>query len=143
MELRAHLSCLRRGAAWRGRALPAARGVAAGRPRQVGARRSGPGRGRVLRGGVRSPNPRAAEGLGRSQVKSCGGWAVRACTQQPSLPLPLPLLQSPGPRWKCGFAFSECLTWRLEGAVQVEALEGKRSLKSMAQNDSASGDSLP
>lgn len=47
------------------------------------------------------------------------------------------------PRWKCGFLVSECLTWRLDGAALVEALEAKRSLKSMAQNDSARGDSLP
>lgn len=100
-----------------------------------------PGRGRVQRGGVRSPDPRAGEGLGRSQVKSCPGWAARTCTEQPFLPLPLP--QFPHPRWKRGLLLSECLTWRLESRAQVEAPEGKRSLKSMAQNDSAREDSLP
>lgn len=113
----------------------------------MGAQRSRPGRGRVLRGGVRSPNPRAAEGLGRSQVKSCPGWGRegvhRAPRSPPALPLPPPGLQVPRRRWKSGFLFSECLTWRLEGAAPVEALEGKRSLKSMAQNDCARGDSVP
>lgn len=95
MELRAHLSCSRRGAAWRGRALRATRGVAAGRPRQVGARRS--------RAGER---PRAA---GRGPVTlSAGGRRSRAlsgevlpglgCEGAHPAALPsLPLLQSPRP----------------------------------------------
>lgn len=96
----------------------------------------------MLRGGVRSPYRRAAEGLGLSQVKSCPGWAVRARTRQPYPPC-LCFSLRVRPRWKCGFLVSECLTWRLDGAALVEALEAKRSLKSMAQNDSARGDSLP
>lgn len=107
----------------------------------MGARWSRPRRGRVQRGGVRPSDPPAAGSPRRSQVQSCSGWAVRTCTQQPFLPLPPP--QFPHPRWKRGLRLSECLTWRLESPAQVETLEGKRSLKSMAQNDSASGDSLP
>lgn len=93
----------------------------------------GPGRGRELRGGVQSPNRRAAEGLGRSQVESCPswvvtcpGWAVRTRTGQPSLPACFCFSLPVCPRWKCRFLVSECLTWRLDGAAQVEALEVKR-----------------
>lgn len=108
--------------------------------------------GKRPRAAGRSPVTQSAGGR-RSRALSGGVLSWLGCdlpwlgcedAHRAALPPCLPLLSLPVcPRWKCGFLVSECLTWRLDGATQVEALEVKRSLKSMAQNDSARGDSLP